>query len=230
MTRLRTALKAGAVVISLALPAGLAAAQMGPGGGQMGPGGGPPAASDQGRGYGPGGGYGAGHMWGWGGGYGPGMMWGGGFGPGMMWGGGYGPGMMWGGGYGPGMMWGYGASGSGSAARAETFSEGQLAFLKVELKITARQMPLWDKYADAVRQSVKSMYEQHRALFEHDWTQESLPQRLDLQEQMIALRLETMKKTNAVLKPLYAALDKDQKSIADDLLGWQMMGPFAGTP
>ncbi len=207
MPRLRTALTVGAVLVSLGLPAGIATAQMGPGGG-------PPAASDQGRGYGPGGGYG------------PGMMWGGGYGPGMMWGGGgYGPGMIGAGGYGPGMMWGYGGSfGSGNPARAETFAEGQLAFLKVELKITAPQTPLWDKYADAVRQSTKSMYEQHRTLFERDWTKESLPQRLDLQEQMITLRLDTMKKTNAALKPLYAALDDNQKEIADEYFG----GPVGG--
>jgi LTXXQ motif family protein len=232
MTPFRSVVTAGALAIMLAVPARMAAAQMGPG---MGPGGGPPATSDQNRGYGPG--YGGGN------GYGPGMMggrfygggmgWGGGYGPGMMWGG-YGSGMMgmmWGGGYGPGMMWGSGGPfGAGSAARAETFAEGQLAFLKVELKITAPQMPLWDKYVEAVRASAKTLYTEQRKLFDRDWSKETLPQRLDLQERMLALRLETMKKTNAALRPLYAAFDAAQKEIADDLLGAPMMGPFAGTP
>jgi len=71
MSRLRTALTAGAVLISLALPLARAEAQAGPGG--------PPVGADQGRGYGPG------MMWGGGGyGYGPGMMSGYGRGPGMM--------------------------------------------------------------------------------------------------------------------------------------------------
>ena len=67
MTRLRTVLTAGAVVISLSLPAGMVMAQMGSSG--------PPAASDQGRGYGPGMMSGRGAN-----GYGPGMM--GRYGPG----------------------------------------------------------------------------------------------------------------------------------------------------
>jgi LTXXQ motif family protein len=239
MTRLRTIVTAGALAISLALPASMAAAQMG-----MGSGGGPPAASDQNRGYGPGygggNGYGPGMMgggrgygsgMGWGGGYGPGMGWGGGSGPGMMGGGGYGSGMMgmmWGGGYGPGMMWGSGGPfGAGSAARAETFAEGQLAFLKVELKITAHQMPLWDKYVEAVRASAKTLYTEQRKLVDRDWSKETLPQRLDLQERMLALRLETMKQTNAALRPLYAAFDANQKEIADDYLGGGM-GAYRG--
>jgi LTXXQ motif family protein len=216
MTRLRSVVTAGVLAIALAVPAGMAAAQMGSG---MGPGGGPPATSDQNRGYGPG--YGHGHGYG----YGPGMLWGGGSGYD------HGPGMMWGGGYGPGMMWGSGGPfGAGSAARAEIFAEGQLAFLKVELKITAPQTPLWDKYADAVRASAKTLYGGQRKFFDRDWSKETLPQRLDLQERMLALRLEAMKTTNAALKPLYAAFDANQKETADDLLGGPMMGPVAGRP
>jgi len=204
MTMFHRTLTACALAMSLALPAGVAAAQMGPGRG-------PPAASDQdASGTGPG--YRHGH--------GPGMV--GGWGCGMM--GGYGPGMMFGGGWGPGMMWAYG--GSFGARNGENFTEGQLAFLKTELKITSQQMPLWDKYADAVRQSAKTMYEQHRSLFERDWSQAALPERLDGREQMIALRLETLKATDAALKPLYAALGSEQKEIADQFLGRPMGGPF----
>ncbi|HKT20445.1 MAG TPA: Spy/CpxP family protein refolding chaperone [Stellaceae bacterium] len=205
MARFHRTLTACALAISLALPAGIAAAQMGPGRG-------PQAASDQ-NGSGSGPGYRQG--------YGTGMMFGGGSGRGMMWG--YGPGMMFGGGWGPGMMWGYGGPGVRSGVN---FSEGQLAFLKTELKITPQQMPLWDKYADAVRQSAKTMYEQHRSLFDRDWSRASLPERLDGREQMIALRLETLKATDAALKPLYAALDEEQKEIADQFLGGPMGGPF----
>lgn len=197
MTRFHRSLTAFAMAMSLALPAGVAAAQMGPGSQ-------PPVASDQdGSGSGPGYRHG----------YGPGMMWGwGAAGPGAR-----------GGGWGRGMMWGYGPFG---AHGSENFAEGQLAFLKVELKITPQQMPLWDKYADSVRQSAKTMYEQHRSLFDRDWSRASLPERLDGREQMIALRLETLKATDAALKPLYAALDKEQKEIADQFLGGPMGGPF----
>ncbi len=37
--------------------------------------------------------------------------------------------------------------------------EGRLAFLKTELKITDAQLPLWNKFADAVRDNAKAMKE-----------------------------------------------------------------------
>jgi hypothetical protein len=47
--------------------------------------------------------------------------------------------------------------GEGASATKETdrspkrLAEGRLAFLKTRLKITPGQMPLWDKYGDAVQ-------------------------------------------------------------------------------
>lgn len=156
-----------------------------------------------------------------------------GYGPGMMRGyGGYGPGMMGSGGrggYGPGMMWG--RNGRFDSATAANFAEGQLAFLKAELKITPQQESLWNAYADAVRANAKAMYQQHRALFDREPADETLPQRLDRREQLMTLGLESMRKTDSALKPLYAALDKDQKQRADEFAGigmGPMTMPFAG--
>lgn len=205
MIGFRQVLAATAISLSLGLVPGLALAQ-----------GGPPAAA-QGEGYGPGYGYGPGMMRGYG--PGPGYGHGRGYGRGY----GYGPGMMWGGGYGPGMMWGWAAD----PATAENAIEGRLAFLKAELRITAQQSALWDKYAAAMRDSAKSMYERHRSLFERDWADESLPQRLELREQLMTVGLDSMRKTDAALKPLYAALDENQKKIADEYMGFGM-GAFHG--
>lgn len=205
MIGFRQVLAATAISLSLGLAPGLAQAQ-----------GGPPAAA-QGEGYGPGYGYGPGMMRGYG--PGPGYGHGRGYGRGY----GYGPGMMWGGGYGPGMMWGWAAD----PATAENAIEGRLAFLKAELRITAQQSALWDKYAAAMRDSAKSMYERHRSLFERDWADESLPQRLELREQLMTVGLDSMRKTDAALKPLYAALDENQKKIADEYMGFGM-GAFHG--
>lgn len=254
MTRLRQALTVGAVFLSLSLAPGLALAQNGPAGNppaaaQQGNGYGPgdgygpgmmggrggygygPAYGRGGYGYGPGMmqgyGYGPGMMWG-GGGYGPGMMQGYGYGPGMMGGGGYGPGMMQGYGYGPGMMWGGGPGWFGNAQTAESFADGQLAFLKAELRITEQQMPLWDKFADAVRSSTKVMFEHRGKMFDRNWANETLPQRLELREQFMADGLAALRRTTDTLKPLYAALDQNQKEIADQLLGFPMMGMIRG--
>ena len=205
MIGFRQVLAATAISLSLGLAPGLALAQSGP-----------PAAA-QGEGYGPGYGYGPGMMRGYG--PGPGYGHGRGYGRGY----GYGPGMMWGGGYGPGMMWGWAAD----PATAENAIEGHLAFLKAELQITAQQSALWDKYAAAMRDSAKSMYERHRSLFERDWADEPLPQRIELREQLMTVGLDSMRKTDAALKPLYAALDENQKKIADEYMGFGM-GAFHG--
>ncbi len=201
MSRFRQALIGSALLIALCLPLGFAQAQGGPPAG-------PPAAA-QGRGDGPG------------------MMGGYGYGPGMMGYDGRGAGMM-GEGYGPGMMWGRGGPDRfGDAQSSEKFVAGQLAFLKVELSITQQQMPLWDKYAEAVQAGAKSMYERHKTLFDRDPTNETLTQRLDLREQLMFERLDTLRKTDAALKPLYAAFDDNQKKVADQFIGFPM-GPFHG--
>ncbi len=141
-------------------------------------------------------------------GYGPGMM-------GMMgWrgGNGYGPGMM-------GMMYGYGDDG----ARVEHV-EGRLAFIKAELKITAQQTPLWDKFAETVRANAKTISERRMPLFDRSYWTEELPQRLDQQEKAMTAHLDALRQTGAAIKPLYAALDDAQKKTADALLGSPMMG------
>jgi hypothetical protein len=72
----------------------------------------------------------------------------------MMGRGGNGPGMM-GSGYGAGMMWGGRDRWAQDASTAESFAEGRLAFLKAELKVTSQQLPLWDKYAEAMRTNTR---------------------------------------------------------------------------
>src|SRR5713101_6683954 len=42
--------------------------------------------------------------------------------------------------------------------------EGRLAFLKTELKITEPQLPLWNTYAEAVRNNAKAMGDMHSGM------------------------------------------------------------------
>ena len=200
MTRFRRALIVSAIALSIGFPLAAAQAQGGP----------PGATQGNGRGYGPG------MMGGGGSGYGPGMTNG--------YGSGYGPEMMWGGGYGPGMMWGWGGGPRhGDTSTAASLAEGRLAFLKAELKITAQQEKAWSQYAQIVRKTTKTLYEQHQLYFDHLRSDEGLPQRLDEREEVMATALDAMRKTDAALKPLYAALDADQKQVADQVLGFSMM-------
>lgn len=216
MTRFRHALTAGALVASFAMPTAAAQAQNGPSSGA------PGQVQTDGGGHGPGpgmmgGGYGPGFTSGYGAGYGPGARWGG-YGPGMMWGG-FGAGMGWGGGF--GLAW------ADNAATAENLADARLAFLKAEIKITPKQEALWNRYAQAVRESSKEVFDRHRAFLDRSWREKSLLQRLDEREQLMATSLDALRKTDGALKPLYAALDGDQKQLADEFMGMPMpFGPM----
>ena len=127
-----------------------------------------------------------------------------------------GPGMMGGYGWGPGM--GGGMFGFADEGQVIDFVEGRLAFIKAELKITDQQMPLWNAFADAVRANTKTLNERRELMYSARWEQKSLPERLDTQERILASRLDALRKTGTALKPLYTALDGQQKKVADALL------------
>src|SRR5579875_1886873 len=129
---------------------------------------------------------------------------------GMMIGGG--AGMM--GSSGAGMMGG----GMGMAAAMAGHVEGRLAFLKAELKITDAQMPLWDKFATAVRDNSKAISE----VVEDQRTAAAtarLPDRLALREKLLRAQLAAVQRLKAAADPLYAALSPEQKKTADELSG-----------
>lgn len=157
---------------------------------------GPPA--DRGPGWGPG------SMMGWG----PGPMMG--WGPGMMgdWDGRPGP-MMGGRGGGRGMMM------MGGPAH---FIEGRVAFLRTELKITASQNPLFDAYADALRAAAAGMQAMHERMWSRD-VPETLPERLQWHIEAMTSRLQAMEGVKKAALPLYEALSKEQREMADRLVG-----------
>jgi hypothetical protein len=120
-----------------------------------------------------------------------------------------------------GMMGGMGM-GSGPASmcgRMTAHIEGRLAFLKAEINITPEQEALWKDYANAVRDNAKTMSGRCTSLMgDSGASEKSLPDRLDAQEQFVAARLDALRATNKVLKPLYQALSDEQKKLADQLI------------
>ena len=105
--------------------------------------------------------------------------------------------------------------------------DGRLAFLKTELKITSEQEKLWEDYATVAKTNAKSMQERCDAAKEK-WKDAKekgdakqrppLPERLDARTESLEARLEALRaKTNAV-KPLYDALNDEQKKTADELI------------
>lgn len=163
-------------------------------------------------GYGPGMGMGQGP--GYGPGYGPGPGMGRGMGPGS------GPGPMMGGGM------GYGPMGRGMGPQAwgnpTAAAEWRLSGLKAELKITAAQESAWKVFADQSKQQAEAM--QALMTTVQGSAQASAPERLELRNQVMTKREEQMAKGTAAFKELYAALTPEQKALADQHVGFGMMG------
>jgi hypothetical protein len=164
---------------------------------------------------------------------GPGMGQGPGNGPGMGMGMGNGPGSGMGMGMGPmgrghmgrGMMGngpmghGMGQQGRGNPAAA---AEWRLSGLKSDLKITSAQESAWKAYADQAKQQAEAMQKQMANVQGN--TQATAPERLELRNQFMKQRQEQMEKGSAAFKELYAVLSPEQKAIADQRVGFGMMG------
>jgi len=162
---------------------------------------------------------------GWGMGQGPGYGPGAGMGPGQGYGPGYGPGPGMGRGMGSGPMGhgpmgrGMGPQGFGNPAAA---AEWRLSGLKSELKITAGQESAWKTFADQTKQQAEAMQALMGTV--QGSAQATAPERLELRNQIMKKRQEQMEKGTAAFKDLYAVLTPEQKALADQRVGFGMMG------
>ncbi len=100
-------------------------------------------------------------------------------------------------------------------------TEGRIAFLRVELKITDAQQPLWNAVADAMRANAKGMADMPNGMPMMGSTA-TLPDKLAINEKMMAAHLDALRKLRTAVEPLYAAFNADQKKTADEL----MIGPM----
>nr|WP_298684591.1 Spy/CpxP family protein refolding chaperone [uncultured Dongia sp.] len=118
--------------------------------------------------------------------------------------------------------------------------EGQLAFLKTELKINDTQAPQWNVYAEARRTNAKRMNElmngmmksgmmgqgqgmgmdmmNQGGMMKHHAASLPLPERLKLMDQHMMAHMEMMQAIKGPTLDLYAVLSKEQKLTADELL------------
>jgi hypothetical protein len=99
--------------------------------------------------------------------------------------------------------------------------EGRIASLKSELKITEAQTPQWNRFADALRATAKSMSGAHQKMMQPKGTG-ALPDRLEAREAILSAHLASLKVLKEALDPLYASFSDDQKKRADGL----MIGPM----
>jgi len=103
-------------------------------------------------------------------------------------------------------------------------TEGKLAFLKTELKITPQQEPAWEAFSQAMRDvdtQRGKMHETMRAMHD-DGDKGSLVDRLDRRVTMMDTGLAQIKSLSTAVKKLYKELSPEQQKVADNLF------PFAG--
>jgi hypothetical protein len=106
---------------------------------------------------------------------------------------------------------------------APRYVEGRIAFLKTELKITADQEPLWQAFAEAIRNESRTMADMSKQM-PGMMAPSSLPERLERHESMLHAHLDHLRQIRTALQPLYQALDEDQRRTADELIMPMAMG------
>ena len=114
--------------------------------------------------------------------------------------------------------------------------EGRIAFLRTELKVTDAQANVWNAFADVLRANAKKLGEARSSMMSHMTAgQQQAPaliERLNLQEQWLAARLEGARAIKSAFTNLFGVLSDDQKKTANELLGphlgLEIMGMMAG--
>jgi len=110
--------------------------------------------------------------------------------------------------------------GGPAACRAYDHIDGQLAFIKAELKITAAQDPQWNVFATAFRADkekqahlCKTAQEQNRAMMSA-----SLPESMKMKEERLTEQLDSLRALDAAVQALYSILGREQKKTADEIM------------
>lgn len=100
-------------------------------------------------------------------------------------------------------------------------TEGRIAFLKAELRITPAQETKWSAFADAVRAGTKGA-DKMPAMMADKTKAHSAPAMLEGYEQVLSDRLTAVRTTRAAFLPLYESLTPEQRKVADELLASPM--------
>lgn len=119
-----------------------------------------------------------------------------------------------------------GTIGPGIAGQARTpcqmdqFIDGDLAFLKAELRITEDQAQEWNRFAQAFTEDMKKRASLCREARDQAKEMQSanLLDTISMAEQQMTQRLDSLRTMKAALQPLYANLGKDQKRMADRIM------------
>ena len=104
--------------------------------------------------------------------------------------------------------------------RVDEHVDGQLGYIKAELKITEAQTAQWNVFADAFRadkekqaQTCKTVQEQMRSM-----ASAPLPDLMKIMADRLSARLKSIRAMYAAIGPLYGSLSQEQKKKADEIM------------
>jgi hypothetical protein len=98
-----------------------------------------------------------------------------------------------------------------------TFTEGRIAFLKVELAITDAQRAVWETYAAVLKSNLLGMQAMRQTMMKA-MDAKTPVERLDEHIAAMEGRISSLKEVKPALASLYAALSDDQRKKADQIL------------
>lgn len=106
--------------------------------------------------------------------------------------------------------------------RTDEHIDGQLAYLKTELKITPEQTVQWNVFADVFRTDKEKNARLCKST-ENDQTRSkmrsaSLPDAIEMMAVRLTARLKSSRAMEAAIRPLYEVLSPEQKKTADEIM------------
>jgi len=104
-------------------------------------------------------------------------------------------------------------------------TEGRIAFLRRELKITDAQMPQWNAFAEALRANARRMSGMHETMMQggmmnHGNAPMSAPDRLDRMERAMTAMLEGLKEMKATPRTALCGPDRGAEESGGPAHSW----------
>lgn len=97
-------------------------------------------------------------------------------------------------------------------------TEGRIAFLKAELKITDAQSAQWNDFAEAMRANAKELADTFKSMHKDSDKPRTALDALEARQRFEEMRIKQGQRYLAAFTPLYDSLSPDQKKAADELM------------
>ncbi len=96
--------------------------------------------------------------------------------------------------------------------------EGQLAYVRAELRITDAQAQPWNAFAETVRAQAERLRQATRQAMTGAAEPGPAPQQMERRIALLSAHLDALRAVAAAAAPLYAVLSEEQRRTADELM------------